>query len=188
MAVETTMSVSAPILDTERLTLCGHGVETFDESLALWSDPQVNRHITGKPSGREDTWARVLRYIGHWAALGYGFWQIRERATGRFVGEVGIADFKRDLTIPFEPAPEAGWVLAPWAHGRGYATEAVTAVLAWGDGAAPVGPRTMCLINPENAPSLRVAGKCGYRELTRADYKGVEVLVFERDGRWLRSG
>jgi RimJ/RimL family protein N-acetyltransferase len=176
------MSASVPILETERLTLLGHRTETLDESLALWSDPQVNRHITGKPSGREEAWARVLRYIGHWAALGYGFWQIRERATGRFVGEAGMADFQRDVSISFDGAPEAGWVLAPWAHGRGYATEAMTAALAWGDAAAHVGSRTVCIINPDNTASLRVAAKCGYRELVRADYKGVEVLVFERDG------
>ena len=175
-----TMSVSVPILETARLTLRGHGAETLDDSLALWSDPEVNRHISGKPSGREEVWARVLRYIGHWAVAGYGFWQIRERATGRFVGEAGLADGKRDLAISFEGAPEAGWVLAPWAHGRGYATEAMTAVLGWSDAAAHVGPRTVCLINPDNTASLRVAEKCRYRELARADYKGAEVIVFER--------
>jgi RimJ/RimL family protein N-acetyltransferase len=181
------------------LTLRGHAVETLDEALALWGDPQVNRHISGKPLGREEVWARVLRYIGHWAALGYGFWQIRERATGRFVGEAGLADFKRDfkpdpkpgpkpgLASSFDGAPEAGWVLAPWAHGRGYATEAMTAVLGWSDAAAQIGPRTVCIINPENTASLRVAAKLGYRELARGDYKGADVIAFERDRR-ARSG
>jgi RimJ/RimL family protein N-acetyltransferase len=32
-------------------------------------------------------------------------------------------------------APEAGWVMAPRAHGKGYATEAVRAALAWADAA-----------------------------------------------------
>jgi RimJ/RimL family protein N-acetyltransferase len=177
------MTVNVPILETERLTLRGHGVETLDEALALWSDPVVNRHIGGRPSGREEVWARILRYIGHWAIAGYGFWHIRERATGRFVGEAGLADFKRDLAFSFDGAPETGWVLAPWAHGKGYATEAMTAVLAWCDATATVGPRTVCIINPDNVASLRVAGKCDYRELARADYKGIEVIVLERGGR-----
>jgi RimJ/RimL family protein N-acetyltransferase len=59
----------------------------------------------------------------------------------------------------------------------------MTAVLAWSDAAAHVGPRTVCMINPDNTPSLRVAAKCGYRELTRADYKGAEVILLERNGR-----
>jgi RimJ/RimL family protein N-acetyltransferase len=171
------MTASAPTLETERLTLRGYRVEDLDEALAMWSDPQVMRYLGAKPATREEVWARLLRYIGHWAVAGYGFWQVRERATGRFVGDCGLADFKRDLAISFDGAPEAGWVLATWAHGRGYATEAMTAVHAW---SAAAHPRTVCLVDPANVGSLRVAAKCGYRELTRADYKGTEVFVLER--------
>jgi RimJ/RimL family protein N-acetyltransferase len=169
--------VNIPILETARLVLCGHRAADLDDSLALWSDPEVVRYISGKPSGREDVWARLLRYVGHWALAGYGMWQVRERAGGRFVGEVGLADFQRDLAFSFDGAPEAAWVLAPWAHGRGYATEAMTAALAW---SAAAHPRTVCIISPGNLPSLRVAARLGYRELGRADYRGHEVIVFER--------
>lgn len=170
----------APILETVRLRLLGHGVGDLDDSLALWSHPEVTRYIGGRPFGREEVWARVLRYIGHWAASGYGFWQVRERATGRFVGEAGLADFQREIAVPLVGA-EAGWVLAPWAHGQGYATEAMTAVLGWG--AANGHPHTVCLINRDNTASLRVAAKLGYSELARTDYKGSDVLVFERHSR-----
>ena len=172
--------VPVPVIETSRLTLRGHGIADFDDSLALWSDPEVTRHIGGKPSTREDVWARLLRYIGHWAAAGYGFWQVRERATDRFVGEVGIAEFHRDLAFSFDGAPEAGWVLAPWSHGRGYATEAMTAVHDW---SAADHPRTVCIIDPDNLASQRVAARLGYRQLGRADYKAVEVIVFERGAR-----
>ncbi|HMG55769.1 MAG TPA: GNAT family N-acetyltransferase [Kofleriaceae bacterium] len=169
--------VPVPVIETPRLILRGHGIADLDDSLALWSDPEVTRHIGGKPSTREDVWARLLRYIGHWAVSGYGFWQVRERATDRFVGEVGIAEFHRDLAFSFGGAPEAGWVLAPWSHGRGYATEAMTAVLAW---SAAAHPRTVCIIDPDNAASQRVAARLGYREIGRAPYRSVEVIVFER--------
>jgi RimJ/RimL family protein N-acetyltransferase len=43
-------------------------------------------------------------------------------------------------------------------------------------------PRTVCLIAPENVASLRVAAKCGFREVARATYKGTETLLFERAG------
>jgi RimJ/RimL family protein N-acetyltransferase len=172
------MTVSIPILETERLTLRGHCPEDLDESMTLWSDPLVLRYINARPSGREEVWARLLRYIGHWSVTGYGLWLIRERSTGRFVGEAGLADFKREISISFDGAPETGWVLAPWSHGRGYATEAMTAVLAWADAAAHL--RTMCIIHPLNIASRRVATKLGYRELAYADYGGISVLVFER--------
>jgi len=168
-----------PALDTERLTLRGHTVADYDESAAMWGDPLVTRHIGGRPSTAEEAWARVLRYGGLWALLGYGYWVVRERESGRFVGEVGFADFRREVVPSLDGAPEAGWAMAPWAHGRGYATEAVRAALAWGD-AYLAAPRTVCMIGPENTASIRVAEKCGFRELARATYKGEETLLFQR--------
>jgi RimJ/RimL family protein N-acetyltransferase len=172
------MMVNIPALKTARLTLSGHRAEDLEDSLAMWSDPEVTRYVGGKPFGREEVWARLLRYIGHWTLFGYGFWQVRETATGRFVGEVGLADFKRDIAVSFDGAPEAGWVLAPWSYGKGYATEAMMAVLTWH--AASGCPRTVCLIDRQNAASLRVAAKCGYREVARSHYKRSDVIVLER--------
>jgi RimJ/RimL family protein N-acetyltransferase len=173
------VDLPVPVLETPRLVLRGHRPADLEDSLSLWSDPEVVRHIGGKPSGREEVWARVLRYIGHWAATGYGFWHVRERATDRFVGEVGIAEFRRDIAVSFDGAPEAGWAFAPWSHGKGYATEAMTAALAWG---ATAHPRTVCLIDLDNVASLRVAAKLGYREMARAEYKTSQVIVLERRG------
>jgi RimJ/RimL family protein N-acetyltransferase len=174
-----TTTPTVPVLETERLTLRGHTLADFDECAAMWGDPLVTRHIGGRPSTEEEVWARVLRYAGLWALLGYGYWAVRERDSGRFVGDVGLADFRREVTPALGDAPEAGWVLAPWAHGRGFATEAVRAVLSWAD-AHLAAPRTVCLINPENAASLHVAGKCGFREVTRGTYKGEETIICER--------
>jgi RimJ/RimL family protein N-acetyltransferase len=171
--------VSVPALDTARLTLRGHGLQDFAESAAMWGDAEVTRYIGGRPFTEEEVWARLLRYVGHWAVLGFGYWVVREKATGTFVGEVGFADYRRDITPPFDDAPETGWVLAPSAHGQGYATEAVNAALAWGD--AHFGARrTVCLIDVDNVASMRVAEKCGYRELVRTAYKGQPAVIFER--------
>lgn len=173
---------TAPALETERLTLRGHALGDFAESAAMWADPAVTRYITGRPSTEEEVWARLLRYAGHWALLGFGYWVVREKATGRFVGEVGFADFKRDLTPSIAGVPEAGWVISPWAQGKGYATEAVRAALGWGE-ARFGGSRTVCIIAPENTPSLRVAAKCGFQEVTRTTYKGEPSILFERSAR-----
>jgi RimJ/RimL family protein N-acetyltransferase len=163
---------------TERLALRPHTLEDFTASAALWGDPLVTRYIGGKPSTPEEVWSRVLRYIGHWTALGYGFWAVLEKETGRFVGEAGIADFKRDMT-PAIDAPEVGWAFAPSAQGKGYATEAVRAALAWGE--THLGARrTMCIIAPDNEPSIRVAVKCGFQELARTTYKDAPTIVYQR--------
>jgi RimJ/RimL family protein N-acetyltransferase len=169
----------APVIDTERLTLRGHRIDDFADAVAMWADGEVTRHIGGKPFSPEEVWTKLLRYIGHWAAMGFGYWAVRDRTSGRFVGEVGFADYKRDLTPSLDGAPEAGWVLVPGAHGKGFATEAVGAALGWME--THFGRvRTVCLISPANKASLRVAGKCGYEEWTQTEYKGEPTILFER--------
>lgn len=169
----------APVLETERLTLRGHRLDDFPDCAAMWADPAVVRHIGGKPLPAEDVWAKLLRNVGHWALLGFGYWVVRERETGRFVGEVGLMEARREVTPSLVGAPEHGWALASWAHGRGFATEAVRATLAWVE--ASLGPRrTVCLIDPDNTASIHVAVKCGYREFARSTYKGEPTILFER--------
>ena len=167
-----------PEIEPGRLRLRGHRLDDFDASFAMYSDPVVTRFIGGKLSTRQQAWSRLLNYVGHWALLGFGYWVVEEKSTGDFVGEVGFADFKREIEPPIDVA-ESGWVLAPQMHGKGYATEALRAMLAWGDGHLP-SRRTVCLIAPENAPSIRVAEKCGYREILLTTYKDEPALLFER--------
>lgn len=169
----------APVLTTERLTLRAHTRADFEESAAMWADAGVTRHIGGKPFTREESWARLLRYAGLWALLGYGYWVVRETAGGRFVGEVGFGNFHRELDPPFGDVPEAGWALAPDAHGLGYASEALRAVLDWADG-GPESARTVCMIDPANAASIRVAAKAGYAEYAQTSFKGLPTILFER--------
>ena len=168
-----------PAIETGRLRLRGHRVEDLGECAAMWGNAEVTRYIGGRPFTREEVWARLQRYVGHWTLLGFGFWLVEEKETGSFVGEAGMAEFEREIEPRIHGVPEAGWVFSPRFHGKGYATEAVRAALAWAD--QHVGPsRTVCLIHPENAASLRVAEKCGYRELLRTTYHGDPTLMFER--------
>lgn len=166
-------------IDTERLTLRRHKVTDLEDSAAMWSDPEVVRYISGEPQSREEVWGKILRMMGHWEAMDFGYWVVREKATGRFVGEVGFGDFKRELIPAFDGAPEAGWALATWAHGMGYAAEAMRAALAWGDKRFRKA-RMVCLISPENLRSLRLAEALGFTEYARSTYKGSATVLLER--------
>ena len=168
-----------PVLKTERLRLRAPVITDLDASAAMWGNAEVVRYIGGKPSTREEAWARMLRAHGLWAMLGYGYWVVEEQASGRFVGDVGFADFRRDMQPSVEGVPEIGWVLDPWCHGRGYASEAVAAALGWAD-AHIEAPEYCCIIDPDNAASIRVAEKAGFRQSGRASYKGEPTLVFRR--------
>jgi RimJ/RimL family protein N-acetyltransferase len=170
---------AVPVLETARLRMRGHRVTDFAASAAMWSDPIVTRHIGGRPFTAEEVWSKILRYAGLWTLLGYGYWVVEERSTGKFVGEVGFANFKREIEPSLGDAPEAGWVLASWAHGKGFGTESVAAALAWGD-VYFKGARTACVIDPGNLASIGVARKAGYKGSERRTYKGSPVLVSVR--------
>jgi RimJ/RimL family protein N-acetyltransferase len=175
--------MAAPELETARLTLCAHRLEDLDDCAAMWADPNVVKYIGGRTSTRQDTWFRLLRYVGHWSLMGYGYWVLREKTTGRFVGEAGFADFKREWLLEHgaESSPEAGWALASWAHGAGFATEAVREILRWGD-LRFGGRKTICTIDPANVASIRVAEKCGYSASVHALDHGTLIVLFERLG------
>ena len=150
-----------PMLETPRLTMRGHRREDFAAVAAMWGDLEVARHISGKPSTTEESWARLLRYAGLWHFLGYGYWVVEEKGSGAFVGEVGFGNFRREMEPPLGDFPEAGWVLSPSSHGKGYATEAIGAALDWAD--RTLKTPIVCILAPENPASIGLLEKLGFR-------------------------
>ncbi|TIX66271.1 MAG: GNAT family N-acetyltransferase [Mesorhizobium sp.] len=172
-------ATGVPVIETARTILRAHRLDDFDAYVAMWADPAVTRFIGGQPRTREESWMRFLRHAGLWSLIGYGFWAIEEKASGRFIGEAGFHDLKRDIEPSIDGVPEAGWALASEAHGRGLASEVVQRALAWGD--VTFSPaRTVCIVDPENTASLNVAAKCGYREILRTTYHDNPTILLER--------
>lgn len=170
--------MSAPTLHTPRLTLVGHVPDDLNDCAAMWADAAVTAMI-GMPSTREEVWQRLVRYVGHWVIRPYGYWVVRETRSSRFVGEVGLMDSRRDTQPSYEGTPEAGWTLASWAHGQGYAQEAVGAMLHWADERGL--SRTVCIIAPQNTRSIRLAERLDYGLVQEARYRDTSTLLFARD-------
>lgn len=170
---------TAPLLTTARLRLRPHRRDDFDACYSMWSDPAVTRFIGGKPSTQQQTWMRLLTYIGHWSAMGYGYWVIEEQSTGSYAGEIGFADFKREIAPVMQNVPELGFAVVSRVHGRGFCTEALTAVQAWGDAHLPSN-RTVALTNEANGPSQHVLEKAGYTCFERTAFNGTPACFFER--------
>ena len=173
------MPAEAPTLSTDRLILRAHRRDDFEALAQMWADPDVTRHIGGKPATRQESWFRLLRYGGLWPMLGFGYWAITDKASGTYLGDAGLADFQRGMGAGFDGLPEAGWALVPEAFGRGLATEAMQQVLTWAD-TALAAPRTVCMIDPGNTASLRVAAKLGFTRSRPAD-NGATSILFARD-------
>jgi len=169
----------APVIETDRLRLRPHQADDLADCVAMWSDPVVVRYTIGDPSPPQRTWIRILAYRGHWALLNYGYWAVEEKASGRFIGELGFADFKRNIVPSIEGLPELGWALVPQFHGNGYATEALRAAVAWGD-LHLAQRRTVCIIHQDNHRSFRVAEKLGYKPILSSTGSGEANTILAR--------
>lgn len=172
--------MNIPILETARLILRAFTLVDFDAYVAYWGDENVTRWTGGgRPLGRSEAWPKFLQHPGHWAMRGFGFWAVEEKATSAMIGEVGFIDLKRDYDPKVNDVPEIGWVLAPAAQGKGYATEAARGCLAWGrEHFGPI--RVIAAVNVENIASIRVAEKCGFQECLRGSFRGRAAVFLDR--------
>ena len=171
--------MDVPRLRSERLLLRAPSLNDFDASHAMWSDPVVTRFLGGRPHTREEVWGRLLRYIGHWQALRFGYWVVETAERRDHVGEVGFSDYRRDISPSFDGVTEMGWVLASHAHGRGYALEACRTALGWWDAIRP-GTPIFCIIDPDHAVSIRLAERLGFRREADAHYHGGARAILRR--------
>ncbi|MCC2977864.1 GNAT family N-acetyltransferase [Sphingomonas sp. PL-96] len=166
------------MIETERLILSRPTLADFEANYTMFGDERVTTYLGG-PMGREDSWKNLLRNIGHWAAFGYGIFALHEKQGRRLVGQAGLAHFQRGFGDAFDPYPEAAWVIAADAQGKGYATEAVQAVHGWLAVQRDPG-RTVCLIHPDNQPSRGVAAKLGYQPFGEVRHRDAPGILFAR--------
>jgi RimJ/RimL family protein N-acetyltransferase len=90
------------------------------------------------------------------AEVPFGKQPVIERASGLIAGYVGVDWFDLDGQRQLE----IGWRLAPGYRGRGYATEAVGALL--GQAAEAFSGDIFAIIHRDNCPSVNVARKLGF--------------------------
>jgi len=170
-----------PVLETERLRLRGYVAGDHDPVAAMLGDPEVMRFIGGEPLNRENAWRRMLALPALWQLLGFGYWIVERKGDRAVIGQVGFADFKRDMTPSIEGIPEAGWQFSRQVHGQGYAAEAMQAALAWADDA--LGGEFAAIIDHGNEPSIRLARRLGFSSAEEAVYREAPILLFRRPGR-----
>lgn len=167
------------MIETERLLLRPHIATDFPDFKAMSQDPEVMQYIGRKPSTDDEAWLRFLAHFGRWKLLGYGLFAIIEKETGLFLGDAGFSDFRRGLGTDFDPFHEAAWILSTAGQNKGYASEAMTAAHIWLEKQYKP-KKTVCIISPENEPSIRLASKLGYQKTGLGNYKDSDVIMFER--------
>ena len=119
----------APRLETPRLLLRPWSPSDLEPFARLNADSRVMEHLQGVLS-REQSDALAARITAHFTERGFGLWALEVPGVAPFVGFVGLS--VPSFEASFTPCVEVAWRLATEHWGRGYATEAARAALAFG--------------------------------------------------------
>jgi RimJ/RimL family protein N-acetyltransferase len=118
-------------LSTPRLRLRPWRESDLAPFAAMNADPRVMEHFPACQT-REESDASARRMQAAIESQGWGQWALEVIDGAPFIGFTGLA--RKTFEAPFTPCHEVGWRLAPEAWGRGYATEAARAAIAFGFG------------------------------------------------------
>ena len=145
------------ILETDRLVLREATLEDAGFFLELVNDPSWKRFIG---DSRVRTLADASGYIergllASYEQNGFGLWVVEEASSGTPAGICGL------IRRPTLDDVDLGFAFLPNFCGRGYATEAGSAVrdLAWKTFGLP---RLVAITSPDNAASIHVLEKLGF--------------------------
>lgn len=162
-------------LETERLRLRVWEEADRDRFAALNADPIVMNDLGG-PLSRDDSDAKLDRYLKAWGSKGYGRWLI-ETISGDFLGYCGVLPVQADHPIGIHN--EIGWRLIRKAWGYGYATEAARAALI--DVFRRVRlMEVLAYTDAQNIRSQAVMRRLGLRRDTSRDF----AIYSDRLGTW----
>jgi RimJ/RimL family protein N-acetyltransferase len=147
------------VIETDRVRLRRFTNEDRD-AVARWNaDAEFTRHLAGVQT-REQSDAMFDRWQRHWDEHGFGLLAVEWKETGELIGRSG-PQYHR----VWADDPEVGWALDPGWWGRGIATEAGAAAVAWAFGELGH-PRVVSITTKENTASRNVMAKLGLSLLT----------------------
>ena len=169
-------------LRTDSLLLDPLAREDFSWLFALYADAEVMRYIGHGPRTEDESRRNLDWLVAHGERLPFGYWVLRERATGARLG--GAV-----LMIRREGAPvELGFMLARPAWGRGLGTEVARALVAHAFADLSL-PELQAFTAAENAASQGVLRKAGLRDagLCPGPYGGLDRRFEITREEWLCS-
>lgn len=150
-------------LDTERLVLRRSRPGDAETISAYRSDPEVHRHQGWERTDMDEVRKQINEMVGRAPGEPGGWVQLSvvESGSGSLIGDVGlsVADGESDVM-------KLGYTIAPAFQGRGYATEAVGALVSYVFDKLEA-EVVRIYASTDNIPSIRVAEKVGMRLVER---------------------
>lgn len=144
-------------IETVRLLLRALEEGDIDALVGLWTDPQVTAFLGG-PRDPDELRRAFGQDLSEQSPDPYDLWPVVERSSDTVVGHCGLLGKE----VEGLPEVELVYVLAASAWGKGYATEIGRALLQFGFEEMGL-PRLICLVDPGNEASGRVAERLGIR-------------------------
>jgi [ribosomal protein S5]-alanine N-acetyltransferase len=147
------------LLESERLVYERLRPGHAEDHARLLRDPQVAATLwpwSGGPT-EADAVESLRAKVEHWQTHGFGYWLLRDRATGELVGRAGL----QHTLLDGEDAVEAGWAIVPHRWGQGLATEAAAMSVRIGFYHLAL-TEIVAFALPENLASRRVMEKSGF--------------------------
>lgn len=158
------------IIETARLRLRPLSESDLDQLVALNSDRDVMKYVTGgKPMLIEQSEARFKFYLSHWQQYGFGLFAVEYK--DEFAGFCGMQYLDDTLEV------EVGYRLAKDFWGKGIATESAKACLRFGFDDVKL-DRIVAVVRPDNLASQHVLEKIGLRYEKLAHYYNVDVMYY----------
>ncbi|MDA4887337.1 GNAT family protein [Streptomyces sp. MS2A] len=151
------MSLTTPVLRTERLRLRPFAAADADPLFALHSNTSVMRYWDSPPWTEPARAERFLATCRKLADEGTGARVAVDRVSdGAFVGWCGLAEWN-----PVFRSASFGYCLDEAMWGHGYATEAARALLGWAFDTLDLN-RVQAEVDTRNPASARVLEKAGF--------------------------
>jgi ribosomal-protein-alanine N-acetyltransferase len=145
------------ILETKHLILRRLLPDDLDSLYALYSDEEIRRYFPEGTLTYEETKDELEWFLnGHPDHPQLGLWATIHKDTDHFIGRCGLLPW----TIEQCPEVEVAYLLDKAYWGQGLATEAAQAIADYGFEQLHLS-RLICLIDPQNQASIRVARKIG---------------------------
>lgn len=168
------------ILETRRLLLRRQVIEDLDALWALYCDPKITKYIHDAPRSYEESREELEWHMnGHPRHPELGLWATIHKETGKFIGRCGLLPW----TIEGQREVEVAYTIAREYWGQGLATEAARGILEHGFRKLNLA-RLICLIDPQNIASQRVAEKTGMtleRKVDGIDGDNLPTLIYAID-------
>jgi RimJ/RimL family protein N-acetyltransferase len=153
-------------LTTPRLWLRQWRASDREPFARLNADPVVMEFMTACLS-RTESDAFVRKAAAEIAHQGWGLWAVESRASGAFVGFVGLR--APSFEAPFTPCVEIGWRLERSSWGQGFASEAGLECLRFAFETVAL-PEVVSFTVPANVRSLAVMERLGMARVADGDF------------------